>query len=360
MSVKNRSAACAVALAIAAQAAHAESSEVWFYNWPEFIDPTVLETYEEAFGVEVHVEQYGEGNEGESRLTARGTGYDLAVVGSEAVGRLAAAGAIKRFTFSKAPNVAALDQDLWGLFLDAIPEADGYAVPYLWGTTGLVYDKVLVAERLPNVPTDSWAMIFEPENVAKMADCGVTIIDSNEEVVATVLAYLGRDPQSLRQDDLDAAFEVLSEIAPYVRSYNTDQYDELADEEVCLTLTWSTEGLGPTIEELTDRYEFVLPKEGANLWVDTFVLPVDVKNEDGAMHFMNHVLSPENLALSTSWGAAAISAPVTLELIDWDVYDRPALTLPPEVRETLFVVGARDSAQKRELDKRWRRMQIGM
>ncbi|TCL00315.1 putrescine transport system substrate-binding protein [Shimia isoporae] len=343
-----------------AQPLAADTDEIWFYNWSEFIDPAVLESFEEAHGKSVRVEQYGESNEAESRLAAMGTGYDLAVVGAETVGRLAEAGALQKFDPALAPNIADLDAELWDVFRKTVPEADGYAVPYLWGTTGLVFDREAVAERLPDVPTDSWALIYDPENAAKLADCGISIIDSNEEVVATVLAYLGKDPHSLAQDDLDAAFDVLASIAPYVRSYDTDQYDDLVEEKVCVSVTWSTEALGPMIDEITDKYEYVLPKEGANIWVDSFVLPVDSQNVTGAMEFLNHVVEPENLALSTIWGGAAISAPVTLEMVDWDVYNIPALTLPEEVRENLFFVSMRSSEQKRELDRRWRFMQIGM
>lgn len=349
-----------LAVAVLAQHGIAEAEEIGFYNWSEFIEPTVPESFTAEHGTKVRVEQYGEGNEAESRLAARGTGYDLAVVSAEAISRLAESGAIKKFRPSLAPNIGALDEELWRIFLDAIPEAGGYAIPYLWGTTGLVYDREKVAELLPDAPVDSWSLIFDPENAKKLAECGISMIDSNEEVVAITLAYLGKDPSSLEPVDLDAAFEVLSKIAPYIQTFDTDQYDYIADESICLSMTWSTEAMGPIIEDLTDRYDYVLPAEGANLWVDAFVMPVDTDNEEAAMRFLNHVIEPENLALSTAWGGAAISAPVTLELIDWDVYDQPALTLPPEVRKNLFVVPPRNSEQKRELDRRWRMMQIGM
>ncbi|KPA23686.1 Putrescine-binding periplasmic protein precursor [Shimia sp. SK013] len=348
------------AAAACAQQSVADPTEVWFLNWSDYIDPTVTESFEADLGFNIEIEEYDEANAAESRLSARSTGYDLAVVSAESVARLAETGALKRIDTSLAPNIAALDGGLWDTFRSSMPQASGYSVPYLWGTTGMAFDREAVAERLPGVATDSWSLIFDPANAAKLADCGIVIADSSEEVVAITLAYLGRDPHSRAPEDIDAAFEVLEGIAPYVRSFESTLYDAFSDEDMCMALSWSTEVLGPIMEGFTDRYEFVLPKEGANLWVDVFVLPVDAENEAGAMQFLNHVISPMNLTMSAVYSSGAISAPVTLELVDWEAYDLPALTLPPEVRENLFFVSDRSVEQKRSLERRWRLMQVGM
>ncbi|MGR3635492.1 MAG: extracellular solute-binding protein [Shimia sp.] len=348
------------AVAVCAQQSVAEPSEVWFLNWSDYIDPSVTESFKAGHGQNVEIEQYGEANVAESRLSAKDTGYDLAVISADSVARLAETGGLKRLDVSLAPNIAALDRELWDLFLSSMPQAGGYAVPYLWGTTGLAFDREAVAERLPGVATDSWSLIFDPENAAKLADCGIVIADSSEEVVAIALAYLGKDPHSREPEDIDAAFDVLAGIAPYVRSFESTLYDGIGNEEMCVALSWSTEALTPIMEELTDRFEFVLPKEGSNLWVDVFVMPVDAQNETGAMQFLNHVISPMNLTLSAVYNSGAIAAPITLELVDWEAYDVPALTLPPEVRENLFFLSDRSVEQKRALERRWRLMQVGM
>ncbi|MFW8596418.1 extracellular solute-binding protein [Cribrihabitans neustonicus] len=350
----------AAALAALAAPAAADSGRVWLYNWSGYFDPETAESFQEATGTELVLETYGEADEAEARLIAGGTGYDLAVVSSETVGRLAAAGAIRKFSLAGIPNAAGIDPQLMQLYLEAMPQADGYAVPYLWGTTGIAYDRAAVLQRLPEAPLDSWALVFDPANASKLADCGITIVDSVEEVVSAALAYLGLNPQSASKQDLEAAFGLLSAIAPYVRSFDAHQYDALMDGEVCLAVSWSTDGLAPQLEQNSDRYRYVVPVEGSNLWADLFVIPSDASNPDVSRQLVNHVLQPEEMARATLFTNATNSVPASRAEIRDRSYDIPALTLPQESREKLYFVKPRSGEEKRALDRRWRLLQIGL
>ncbi|MFW8634718.1 extracellular solute-binding protein [Cribrihabitans pelagius] len=350
----------AAALAALAAPAAADPGRVWLYNWSGYFDPGTAESFQQATGTELVLETYGEADEAEARLVARGTGYDLAVVSSETVGRLAAAGAIRQFGLAEIPNAAGLDQRLMQLYLETMPQAEGYAVPYLWGTTGIAYDRSAVLERLPDAPLDSWALVFDPDNASRLADCGITIVDSVEEVVAAALAYLGLDPQSEAEQDLDAAFGVLSAIAPYVRSFDADQYDALLGGEVCLAVAWSTDGLAPLLEQESDRYHYVVPREGTNLWADLFVIPSDASNFEVSHQLVNHVLQPEEMARATLFTNATSGVPASRAKIGDPSYDIPALNLPQETRDRLYFVKPRSGEEKRELDRRWRLLQIGL
>lgn len=351
--------AFAAAFALAVPAA-ADPGQVWLYNWSGYIDPDTLAGFQETMGTKVELDTYGDADEAEARLIARGTGYDLAIVASETIGRLAEAGAIRKIRLPGIPNAAAIDHHLMQLFLASMPEAQGYAVPYLWGTTGIAYDRSAVLERLPDAPLDSWALVFDPENASKLADCGISIVNSVEEVVAAALAYLGLDPQSQSAQDLDAAFGVLSAIAPYVRSFDSYQYDALMDGEVCLAVAWSTEGLAPLLEEESSRYQYVMPQEGTNMWADLFVIPSDAGNPEAAYQLVDHVLQPSEMARATLANNATSSVPASRAEISDPSYDIPALTLPPETRARLFFVKPRSGEEKRELDRRWRLLQIGL
>ncbi|MBY6139522.1 extracellular solute-binding protein [Leisingera daeponensis] len=352
-------AALAAATAIAAPAA-ADTGQVRLYNWSGYIDPDTLADFQDTTGSAVVLDTYGDADEAEARLIARGTGYDLAIVTSETVGRLAEAGAIREFSLSGIPNAASLDHQLMQLFLASVPQAEGYAVPYLWGTTGIAYDRSAVLERLPEAPLDSWALVFDPGNASKLAGCGISIVNSVEEVVAAALAYLGLDPQSQSEQDLDAAFAVLSGIAPYVRTFDSYQYDALLGGEVCVAVAWSTEGLAPQLEEGSSRYQYVMPREGTNLWADLFVLPSDGSNPEASSRLVDHVLQPSEMARATLFTNATSSVPSSRAEISDPSYDIPALTLPPEVRDRLYFVKPRSGAEKRELDRRWRLLQIGL
>ncbi|MDC0657760.1 extracellular solute-binding protein [Leisingera sp. SS27] len=340
--------------------AAADPGQVWLYNWSGYIDPDTLAGFQDATGTAVVLDTYGDADEAEARLLARGTGYDLAIVASETVGRLADARAIREFSLADVPNAAALDPELMQILLTTLPQAEGYALPYLWGTTGLAFDRAAVQERLPDAPLDSWALVFDPENARKLADCGISIVNSVEEVLAAALAYLDLDPQSQSEQDLEAAFGVLSAIAPYVRSYDSYQYDALMDGEICLAIAWSTAGLAPQMEDENSSYQYVIPREGSNLWADLFVVPSDASDLEGAHQLVNHILQPSEMARATLFSNATNSVPAERQEISDPGYSIPALTLPPAVRDSLFVVKPRNGAEKRMLDRRWRLLQIGL
>ncbi|MGR3762230.1 extracellular solute-binding protein (plasmid) [Roseobacteraceae bacterium NS-SX3] len=352
-------AALAVGAALAGPAS-AGSKEVRLYNWSGYIDPNTVASFEGTTGTTIVLDTYGESDEAEARLMARGTGYDLAVVASETVGRLAGAGALQKFSLADVPNSAGIDRQLMQLYLESMPQAEGYAVPYLWGTTGITYDRSAVLERLPDAPLDSWALVFDPANASKLADCGITVVDSVEEIVAAALAYLGLDPLSHAQQDLEAAFGVLSAIAPYVRSFDTGQYDALLGGEVCLAVAWSTDGLAPQLEQESDRFHYVMPKEGTNLWADLFVIPSDAGNPDAANRLVDYLLRPDMMAQATLFTNATNSVPSSRAVTGDPSFDIPALSLPAEVRERLYFVTPRSGDEKRALDRRWRMLQIGL
>lgn len=360
MRLTTKIAASVTAIAALVAPAAANPGQVWLYNWSGYIDPETVKSFQEATGTEIVLDTYGEADEAEARLIARGTGYDLAVVASETVGRLAEAGAIQQFDLADIPNAAAIDQQLMQLYLDAMPQAEGNAVPYLWGTTGIAYDLNAVLERLPDAPLDSWALVFDPANASKLADCGITIVDSVEEVLAAALVYLGLDPQSRSEQDLEAAFGVLSAIAPYVRSFDVDQYDALLGGEVCLAVTWSTDGLAPLLEQGTDRYHYVMPREGTNLWADLFVIPSDAGDLEASHKLVDFLLRPDSMAQAALFTNAVSSITSRRTEAGSPGSENPAVTLPPEVRSRLYLVTPRSGEEKRVLDRRWRRLQIGM
>jgi putrescine transport system substrate-binding protein len=338
----------------------ADTDQVWFYNWGAYINPVTIDSFQAETGTSFTMDTYGEADEAEARLIARGTGYDLAVVSMETVGRMVEAGAIQEIEVSAIPNARGMDQQLLEVFLGSMPSAKGYVLPYLWGTTGVVYDVAAVSERIPDAPTDSWALVFDPKNAERLADCGITIVDSVEEVLAAALVYLGLDPHSQSDLDIDAAMKVISAIAPYVRSFNSNQNDDLTSGEICLAIAWSTDGLAPLLGDDSEQYRYILPKEGTNLWADVFVVPSDAANVEQSNQLMDYILRPDMMALSTQFTLANNAVPASrAEIVDPN-FDLPVLAFPQDIPVPLYFVKPRDGHEKRVLDRRWRRLQIGL
>lgn len=328
-------------------------------NWTDFFSEDALESYQAQTGNEVLISPYLEANEAEGLLLARAGRYDLAVIPNEVIGRLVEGEALAPIPSDAVTRRADHEQGLMPMLQAVHPAVADYAVPYVWGTTGLVYSVSAVRERLPDAPLDSWALIFDPNNAEKLADCGISIVSSSDEVLALVLAYLGRDPGSHKPEDVDAAFAVLESIAPYVRYFDTEQYDALVEEEICLALAWSSAGFAPMIENDNDDYQFMVPKEGGNLWADMFVIPSEAPRPDASIAFIDYMGQPEPMALNMQYVYGAVRSDALRGHIDDDTFDHPLLRLPEEVLARLFVVAPWDGAAKQALDRRWRRMVLG-
>lgn len=343
-------------VALTSPAISGMAEKVHLYNWSGYIEPTVIEQYQTAAGKELILDAYERADEAEARLIARGTGYDVAIVPAEMVGRLISTGAIQRFERPTKRN----DQRLWDMLFTAMPQAEGYALPYLWGTTGLVYDFDAVMERLPEAPLDSWALLFDPTYAKELADCGITIVDSVEEMVPAALSYLGLDPHSQATEDLDAAFDVLASIAPYVRSFDTAQFDDVLNGNICMAATWSTDGLAAFEEQESTRYRYIVPKEGTNLWADVLVIPTDTERLEGALKLVDFILEPEMISSSAAYAHAFASLPTART-----EGDEPDSSLWPQglskhsLRE-LYFVKPQSGQEKRVLDHRWRLLKAGL
>jgi len=337
--------------------AHAE--EVLLYNWSGYIDPEVIPKYKEKTQKHLVVDTYDVADEAEGRLLAGATGYDVAIVTSESINRLISKNAVLPLPERSPKPMQDASELMHAALREAVPNIDDYAIPYLWGTTGIVYNREEVLRRLPNAPLNSWALIFDPANAEALADCGITIVDSVEEVVPAALSYLGKNPNSFDPEDIDAAFQVIREIAPFVRSFNTDQFDDVANQRICAAITWSTDGLSVAPDSaVNDVYRYVTPTEGSNFWVDLLVIPSDAKDSTLSMELINFILSPDVLLASaehsgacssisySSSGVGASTAPTNCERI----------TLPQQ--SNLYFLRSRTASEKNDLDLRWRLLQV--
>ena len=170
-----------------------------------------------------------------------------------------------------------------------------HAIVYLWGTTGLGYNVDMIAERMPDAPTGSWDMLFNPEIVSKFEDCGVSVLDAPTEMVPAALKYLGLEPTSQDLDDLAKAEELLTSIRPYIRYFHSSQYiSDLANGDICLAVGWS----GDVLQSRDRAAEadagvtvgYAIPKEGSMMWFDMMAIPADAPHPDNALKFLNYVM----------------------------------------------------------------------
>ena len=334
------------------------------YNWSDYIGETTLADFTKATGIETRYDVYDSNDVLEAKLLAGGSGYDVVVPAAEPyLAREIAAGIYQKLDKSKIPNLENLDRDLMAKVATADP-GNEYGVIYEYGTNGFGYNIDDIDERMPGAPVDSWDMLFEPEVVAKFADCGVTMLDSANEVIPLALNYLGKDPNSEDDADLAAAEKLLLSVRPYIKYFHSSQYiNDLASGEICLALGWSGDIVQARMRsaEAKDpqRIAYTIPTEGTMLWFDMLAVPKDAPNPAAAFAFINFVLDPKVMAGITNYVAYANAVPSSLQYVHDDIKNDETIFPSPEVRKKLFVQHVLSADAERARNRAWTRIRSG-
>jgi putrescine transport system substrate-binding protein len=242
---------------------------------------------------------------------------------------------------SKLTNWKNLDPAVLAIQAQADP-GNRYAVPYLHAMNGFVYNVDQVKARMPDAPTGSLAMLFDPKVIAHFADCGVTFLDSPPDVIQLALAYLHLDPNSRRIEDLHAAEAVVMAVRPYIRTFDSNDYwHQLASNETCLAIAWSSDysvAQARAREDGTGAHlAFTLPQEGSNITYNALLIPASAPHQQAAHEFLNFILQPRVIAEITNdihYGNDNLAA---RPFVDGDLLGDPAVYPPPELRARLYL-----------------------
>lgn len=333
------------------------------YTWTDYIAPDTVARFERETGIKVRYDTYESNEVLETKLLTGHTNYDIAVPTDTVFERLARAGVFRQLDQSELPNRANLDPDILRRLAVHDP-GNLHAVPYLWSTLGLGYDERELRARSNGSAPDGWAVLFDPAKAAKLADCGISIIDSPADVFAAVLLYLGRDPNSRDPRDMDAAAAVLMKIRPFVRAIDSTQYiSDLSNGSLCLSLGWSGDVL-----QARDRAReagngiavaYLLPREGSLILVDMMGIPADAPHPHNAQRWMNFLMRPDVIAGITNFvkypNANAASAPFVKEEIKND----PAIYPTAATRAALHELRSQPPDYSRTLTRLWTRFRTG-
>ncbi len=229
-----------------------------------------------------------------------------------------------------------------------------YAMPYLWATTGIGYnvDKVKAALGT-DAPLNSWDLVLKPENLKKLKSCGVSFLDAPEEIFATVLNYLGKDPNSSKADDYSgAATDLLLKLRPNIRYFHSSQYiNDLANGDICVAIGWAGDvwQAANRAKEAKNgvNISYTIPKEGALAFFDVFAMPADAKNKDEAYQFLNYLMRPDVMAHISDHVYYASGNKASTPLVSKEVRDNPGIYPPPDVMAKLFTL----KVQEPKLDR---------
>jgi putrescine transport system substrate-binding protein len=338
-------------------------STVRIYNWSDYIGTDTLAEFESTTGIKTKYDVFDSNETLEGKLLAGHTGYDVVVPSNHFLGKQIKAGAFQKLDKSQLPNYKNLDPELLKR-LEKNDPGNQYAVPYLWGTNGIGYnvDKVKAALGVDTI--DSWAVLFEPENIKKLQKCGVAFLDSADEMMPAVLNYMGLNPNSTNEADYKKAEEKLLKVRPYVTYFNSSKYiSDLANGEICVAA-----GFSGDVFQAKSRAEeagkgvniaYAIPKEGGNLWFDMLAIPADAPDVKAAHAFINYILKPEVIAKVSDEVGYANPNPASGELMDQDIRNDQAVYPPKDVQDRLFVNSELPPKIQRLMTRSWTKIKSG-
>ena len=343
--------------------AGAEEKVLNVYNWSDYVDPAIIEQFTAETGIKVNYDVFDSNEVLETKLLTGNSGYDVVVPSAYFLERQIQAGVFRKLDPSKLPNLANMDPELQQRAAAHDP-GNEHAVIYMWGTTGIGYDAGKIEAIMPDAPVDSWSLIFDPDIVSRFKDCGVSVLEDPTDIVGTVLLWLGRDPNSETQEDLDAAEAALLAIRPYIRKISSAQViEDLANGEVCIAVGYSGDVLQAqsraeeTGQAVDIRYS--IPNEGALLWFDTLAIPADAAHPDNAHAFIDFLMKPEVAAANSDFVYYANANAAATALVEEELRNNPGVYPTPEVKARLQPNLTKSADFTRLLNRAWTRFTTG-
>lgn len=342
----------------------AQQRSVNFYNWSNYMAPGVLEQFTKETGIKVTYDTFDANETVETRLLAGKSGYDVVVPTAYFLQRQIAANIFQKLDKTKLPNLA----NAWPEVTKRLAIYDpgnAFAANYMWGTTGIGYNVRKVQDILgADARIDSWSAVFVPENLAKFKDCGIHMLDSADDILPAALNYLGLDPNSTKQADLEKAADLVSKVRPYVRKFHSSEYlNALATGEICFVVGWSGDikQAQSRAAEAKNGVEigYAIPKEGAQMFFDNFAIPADAKNVAEAHELINYLYRPDVAAKNSDFLSYANGNLASQKLIDPKVMNDKTVYPDEATLSRLFVITARDPATQRIINRLWTRVKTG-
>ncbi|MEO9780462.1 MAG: polyamine ABC transporter substrate-binding protein [Sedimentitalea sp.] len=340
------------------------ADEVRVYNWSDYIDEELLTKFEEETGLELIYDVFDSNEVLETKMLAGGSGYDVVVPSGTFLQRQVTAGAFQKLDPAKLPNL----ENIWDVVSERTEQYDpenAYSINYMWGTTGIGVNVGKVKELLgEDAPIDSLELVFNPENMEKLAGCGVHFLDAPAEMIPMALKYLGEDPDSHDPDVIKRAEEVFMPVRPYIQKFHSSEYiNALANGDICVAVGWSGD-----ILQSRDRaaeadngveIEYHAAKEGAQMWFDQMAIPVDAPNPDGAHVFLNFILDAQNMAAASNYVYYANGNKASQEFLVEDVIGDPAIYPDEATLANLFTTTPYPAKVQRVATRLWTKIKSG-
>ncbi len=255
--------------------------DLYVYNWGEYIDPEVLDMFEEETGYTVSYDEFETNEAMYPKVANSAVSYDVICPSDYMIERLIQEDLLAEINFDNIPNLKYIGKDYMEQS-KAFDAENKYSVPYCWGTVGILYNTTMVKEKI-----DSWSAIFD-----KKYKDEILMIDSVRDAMGIALKYQGHSLNSTNEEELEEAKDLLIKQKPLVQAYVVDQVrDKMIGGEAALGVIYSGEAI--YTKEENEDLEYVVPKEGSNVWIDSWVIPKNAKHKEAAEAFINFLCRPD-------------------------------------------------------------------
>lgn len=353
----------AAVLGLLAGAAGAE--EVRVYNWSDYIDEELLAKFESETGIKLIYDVFDSNEVLETKMLSGGSGYDVVVPSGTFLQRQITAGAFQKLDTEKLSNAG----NMWDVIKDRTAQYDpenAFSINYMWGTTGLGINVGKVKEALgEDAPIGSLELVFNPNNMAKLADCGVHFLDAPAEMIPAVLKFIGEDPDSHDPEVIAKAEPILTAVRPYIQKFHSSEYiNGLANGDICVAFGWSGDILQARdrAAEAENGVEIAYnaPSEGALMWFDQMAIPMDAPNPDNAHKFLNFIMDEHNMAAASNYVYYANGNKASQAHLEVDVIGDPAIYPDEATLNNLYTTTPYNSKVQRVVTRLWTKIKSGI
>jgi putrescine transport system substrate-binding protein len=349
----------ALVVLLVAHACADEEKVLNVYNWSDYVAPDTIEEFTRRTGIKVNYDVYDSNDVLEAKLLVGKSGYDVVFPSAMPyLGRQVKGGVYRKLDLSKIPNAKGVEPKVLSQLKAADPNNE-YALPYMMAGTGIGY----VKSKVPaGTPIGSLAMLFDPKVVSTLKPCGVTLLDTPDEVLPAALIYLGRDPNSTSDADLKASGEVVSKARSGYRYFHSSSYiNDLANGAICVAQGYAGDlfQARKRAAEAKNGVEIgiFLPKEGAIHNIDVMAIPKDAPHPDNAHKFIDFLLEPKIVAAITSSVGYANAVPASREFIAKEINEDPVVYPPADAK--LYTAALVTQKFERERNRLWTRIKTG-
>lgn len=363
--MKNCVSRAVVAIALMFSGMSVAQQELHIYNWSDYIAEDTLANFEKASGIKVTYDVYDSDEVLEAKMLTGRTGYDLVFPTARP---FAARGVQAKLYQAYDKSQLSGYHNLNPVILKSLADLDPgnqFMVPYMWGTSGIAYNVDKVKAILgDDMPLDSWRLVFDPEITARLASCGIALIDEATEVFVAARLYLGKDTNDFSKTAIKEAAAVVSQVRDDIRYFHSSQtINDIANGDICVAHGYSGDMLQAQARAQESgngvKVQYVIPREGAVLWTDVAVIPADAPNPQAAHQFVNYLLQPQVIADISNYVAYANANQAATPLVDDAIRNHPGIYPPATTQQRLVVLKAPSHREARNMTRSWTRVKTG-